>query len=184
MTAAPPPPGSPPGPRPPAPRIPAARLTLEGVSPGAAAGLRAGGGGGFAWLGGEPFEGTREAAGMTATAYARGVHRPEFGLYVLVRRADGLAVGSMGFHSAPDEDGRTEIGYDLVEAARGRGYATEALRALAGWALAHDDVRRLFAVVERANAPSRAVLERTGFVRVGEAEGEYAYELRGRPHLT
>lgn len=184
MTAAPPPPASPPGPRTPAPRIPAGRLTLEGVSPGAAAGLRAGGGGGFTWLGGEPFEGTREAAGMTAKAYACGVHRPEFGLYVLVRRADGLAVGSMGFHAAPDEDGRTEIGYDLVEAARGRGYATEALRALAGWALARDDVRRLFAVVEQANAPSRAVLERAGFARVGEAEGEYAYELRGRPHLT
>lgn len=182
MSAAPPPPASPPGPR--APRIPAARLTLEGVSPGAAAGLRAGGGGGFAWLGGEPYAGTREAAGMTAQAYARGVHRPEFGLYVLVRRADGLAVGSMGFHAAPDDDGRTEVGYDLVETARGHGYATEALRALAGWALARDDVRRLFAVVEHANAPSRAVLERAGFVRVGEGEGEYAYELRGRRHLT
>lgn len=167
-----------------APRIPAGRLTLVGVSPTAAAGLRAGGGGGFDWLGGSPFEGTRDAAGMLTTAYAAGVHRPEFGLYVLVRRSDGRAVGSMGFHTAPDEDGRTEIGYDLVEAARGRGYATEALRALAGWALARDDVRRLFAVVEHANTPSRAVLERAGFVRVGEGEGEYAYELRGRPQLA
>jgi RimJ/RimL family protein N-acetyltransferase len=168
------------------PRIPAARLTLEGVTPSAAAGLRAGGGGGFVWLGGGPFEGTRDAAGMLVKAYLNGVHRPEFGLYVLVRREDGRAVGSMGFHAAPDEDGRTEIGYDLVEAARGHGYATEALRALAAWALARHDVRRLFAVVEHANTASRAVLERVGFARVGgddgdgvgeERDGRYAYEL-------
>ncbi|MFD8741305.1 GNAT family N-acetyltransferase, partial [Streptomyces sp. NPDC059618] len=72
-------------------------------------------------------------------------------------------------------------GYDLVQAARGHGYATEALRALAGWALARDDVRRLFAVVEHTNAPSRAVLERAGFVKVGEGPGETAYELRKPP---
>ncbi|MFI1032040.1 GNAT family N-acetyltransferase [Streptomyces sp. NPDC020951] len=163
--------------------IPADRLTLEAVSPSAAAGLRAGGGGGFVWLGGGPFEGTRDAAGMVTKAYVSGVLRPEFGLYVLVRRADGRAVGSMGFHAAPDDDGRTEIGYDLVEAARGHGYATEALRALADWALARDDVQRLFAVVEHANASSQAVLERAGFVRVGEGDGEYAYELRA-PRLS
>lgn len=163
-------------------RIPAGRLTLEGVTPSAAAGLRAGGGGGFEWLGGAPFEGTRDAAGMMVRAYVSGVHRPEFGMYVLVRREDGRAVGSMCFHAAPDEDGRTEIGYDLVEAARGHGYATEALRALAGWALARPDVRRLFAVVEHVNAPSRGVLERSGFVRVGEGDKEDAYELRGDSH--
>ncbi|SER03997.1 Acetyltransferase (GNAT) domain-containing protein [Streptomyces sp. yr375] len=164
----------------PPPRIPAARLTLEGLTPPAAAGLRAGGGGGFEWLGGGPYEGTRDAAGMLVKAYVNGVHRPEFGLYVLVRHEDGRAVGSMGFHAAPDEDGRTEIGYDLVEAARGHGYATEALRALAAWALARSDVRRLFAVVEHANAASRAVLERAGFVRVAESDGDGgddAYEL-------
>ncbi|QOV47323.1 GNAT family N-acetyltransferase [Streptomyces chromofuscus] len=159
----------------------AGRLTLEGVTPLAAADLAAGGDGGFEWVEGGPFEGTREAAGMTVKAYEAGVHRPEFGLFVLVRHEDGRAIGGMGFHGVPDEDGRAEIGYDLTEAARGRGYATQALRALADWALARDDVRSLFATVERDNAPSRRVLERAGFVRVSEREGEgdqFAYELR------
>ncbi|MFF4589133.1 GNAT family N-acetyltransferase [Streptomyces sp. NPDC001388] len=160
-------------------RVPGPRLTLEGASPTTLADLWSGGDGGFDWLGGAPFEGTRDAAGMVFRAHEAGLLRPEFGLYVVVRREDGRAIGSMGFHAAPDEDGRTEIGYDLVPAARGRGYATEALRTLAGWALARDDVQRLFATVERGNAPSRAVLERAGFVRVWEGEGAYAYELRG-----
>ncbi|MFY7567910.1 GNAT family N-acetyltransferase [Streptomyces sp. WI04-05B] len=158
------------------------RLRLEGVTPAAAADLSAGGTGGFDWVEGGPFEGTREAAGMTTKAYEAGVHRPEFGLFVLVRREDDRAVGGMGFHGAPDEEGRAEVGYDLAEAARGNGYATEALRTLAEWALARDDVRSLFATIEPGNVPSQGVIARVGFVPVSaelDEEGLQAYELRG-----
>ncbi|UXY28321.1 GNAT family N-acetyltransferase [Streptomyces sp. HUAS TT20] len=159
--------------------VPAERLTLTGVRPAAARDLRLGGDGGFDWIEGGPYEGTREAAGMAVKAYETGVHRPEFGLFVLVRREDGRAIGGMGFHGAPDEDGRAEIGYDLVEGARGQGYATEALRALSRWALARDDVRTLFATVDLANTASQGVVTRAGFKQVSEGEEEeLAYELR------
>ncbi|MFF1807567.1 GNAT family N-acetyltransferase [Streptomyces sp. NPDC058251] len=155
------------------------RLTLQGVTPAAAADLRAGGTGGFEWIEGGPFEGTRDAAGMVLKAYEGGVHRPEWGVFVLVRRKDGRAVGGMGFHGAPDEQGRAEVGYDLAENARGHGYATEALRALAAWALARDDVKLLLAAVDRANTPSQGVISRAGFTRVSEDVEQYAYELHG-----
>ncbi|WP_405771228.1 GNAT family N-acetyltransferase [Streptomyces sp. NBC_01538] len=158
------------------------RLRLEGVTPAAAADLAAGGTGGFDWIEGGPFEGTRDAATMVTKAYEGGVHRPEFGLYVLVRREDDRAVGGMGFHGVPDEEGKAEVGYDLAEAARGNGYATEALRALAKWALARDDVRSLFATVEPHNAPSHGVITRAGFMPVSaelDEKGLQAYELRG-----
>ncbi|WP_428934847.1 GNAT family N-acetyltransferase [Streptomyces sp. ACT015] len=147
--------------------LPAGRLVLQGVTPADAADLALGGDGGFAWLGGGPFQGTRDAAGMVLKAYREGVHRPEFGLFALVRRADGLAVGGMGFHGVPDGEGRAEVGYDLVEDARGNGYAAEALDALARWALARDDVRSLCALVEEENAASQRVVARAGFVRAG-----------------
>jgi RimJ/RimL family protein N-acetyltransferase len=162
--------------------IPADRLTLQGATPAAAADLLAGGDGGFDWLEDGPFQGTLEAAGMTLKAYEAGVHRPEFGLFVLVRREDGRAIGGMGFHGPPDEEGTAEVGYDLVESARGNGYATEALRALSAWALARDDVRALFATIEPDNAPSQKVIARAGFTQVNEYvddEGLRAYELRG-----
>ncbi|MGY1498849.1 GNAT family N-acetyltransferase [Streptomyces sp. QTS52] len=158
------------------------RLRLEGVNPAAAADLSAGGTGGFDWIEGGPFEGTREAAGMTTKAYEAGVHRPEFGLFVLVRREDDRAVGGMGFHGAPDEEGKAEVGYDLAEAARGNGYATEALRTLAEWTLARADVRSLFATIEPHNTASQGVIARAGFVPVSaepDEEGLQAYELRG-----
>ncbi|MGW8695754.1 GNAT family N-acetyltransferase [Streptomyces eurythermus] len=158
--------------------IPAERLDLVGIRPAVAEDLSLGGDGGFEWVDGGPYEGTREAAGFMLKAYRTGVHRPEFGVFTLVRRADGRAIGGMGFHSAPDEEGRVEIGYDLAESARGNGYATEALRALAEWALAREEVRTLFATIEPANAASQAVVTRAGFTKVSEDEEGLAYELR------
>jgi RimJ/RimL family protein N-acetyltransferase len=145
--------------------IPTERLTLEGVTPAAARDLALGGDGGFEWVGDGPFDGTREAAGMVAKAYEAGVHRPEWGLFVLVRTEDGHAVGGMGFHGAPDDEGRAEVGYDLAASARGHGYASEALRALGDRALGRDDVRLLFATIEGGNRPSQRVAERAGFTR-------------------
>ncbi|MGP2439105.1 GNAT family N-acetyltransferase [Streptomyces sp. JW3] len=157
----------------------AERLTLEGITPAAASDLALGGDGGFRWLEGGPIDGTREGAGLVVKAYEGGVHRPEWGMYALVRRTDGLTVGAMGFHGVPDEDGRVEVGYDLVEGARGHGYATEALRALSARALARPEVSRVFAVVEPDNHASRAVLGRAGFTRVARDDEYVAYELRG-----
>lgn len=116
---------------------------------------------------------------MVVKAYEGGVHRPEWGMFVLVRREDGRAVGGMGFHGVPDEEARAEVGYDLAENARGHGYATEALRTLSAWALARDDVKLLFAAIDRTNTPSLGVISRAGFKRVSEDVEQYAYELHG-----
>jgi RimJ/RimL family protein N-acetyltransferase len=156
--------------------IPADRLTLQGVTPVGALDLSAGGDGGFDWVEGGPFEGTREAAGMVVKAYRAGVHRPEWGLFVLVRREDGRAVGGMGFHGVPDEEGRAEVGYDLVETARGSGYATEGLRTLSEWALARDDVQLLFAAIDHDNVPSQEVASRSGFTRATVEQERTAYQ--------
>lgn len=159
-------------------RIPADRLTLEGVTPAAARDLSNGGDGGFAWVEGGPYQTTRSAAGMTVKAYESGRHRPEWGMFALVRHADGRAVGGMGFHGVPDEEGRAEIGYDLAASARGHGYATEALRALSAWALRRNDVRLLVATVDRDNVPSQRVVQRAGFIAAGGDEEEFVYEMR------
>lgn len=154
------------------------RLTLQGVTPAAATDLSTVGDGGFEWLEGGPVEGTRVGAGLVYKQYEDGLHRPEWGMYVLVRREDGRAVGAMGFHGVPDESGRVEIGYDLVEGARGHGYATEALRALSAWALDRPEVRTVVANVERDNLPSQNVLARAGFTQVAEDPEHLTYELR------
>ncbi|MEY9968636.1 RimJ/RimL family protein N-acetyltransferase [Streptacidiphilus sp. MAP12-16] len=143
------------------------RLLLSPVDPGAAWELAYGQGGGWLWLGGGPGDGTRGLAGIVARAAEVGWHRPPWGLYVLVRRADAVAVGSTGFHGPPGGDGSVEIGYDLVPDARGLGFATEAVRALVGYAFTHPAVRTVRAVTAQDNSPSQRVLIRSGFTRSG-----------------
>lgn len=158
--------------------IPAGRVTLREVSPAAAADLAAGGTGGLTWIGGGPFDGTRRAAEGVTKAYASGVHRPEWGMFALVRVEDEVAVGGMGFHGPPDEEGVAEVGYDLAVGARGRGYATEALRALSAWALDRPDVTSLLAVIEHENVASQAVVARAGYVRASDREDHRTYLRR------
>ncbi|MFF9626307.1 GNAT family N-acetyltransferase [Streptomyces griseosporeus] len=161
------------------PALPAGRVTLYGVTPAAARDLAAGGDGGFDWVEDGPFDGTRDAAGMVVKAYEAGVLRPEWGMFVLVRNEDQLAVGGIGFHGAPDDEARAEVGYDLAPSARGHGYATEALRALSDWALARDDVRTLLAVIDDGNTPSQGVVTRAGYTRATTDEERMAQEQHG-----
>jgi RimJ/RimL family protein N-acetyltransferase len=88
----------------------------------------------------------------------------------------GVVVGSIGFFGPPSEaaDGvpETEVGYGLVEDARGAGVATEALTAMLGAADAQGV--RVRASVLPDNAPSIRVLAKGGFteLRGSNEDGE------------
>ena len=82
-----------------------------------------------------------------------------------IENADGQVVGSVGLHFKADVSRRSaEVGYWLGRAHWGRGLATEAVRALADYALATYDLARLYAVVFEWNPASGRVLEKAGFV--------------------
>jgi ribosomal-protein-alanine N-acetyltransferase len=72
----------------------------------------------------------------------------------------GLTRWNPIFHS-------TTMGYCLDEPAWGRGYATEAGRAVLQWAFDTLDLNRVQAEVDTRNAPSARVLEKLRFVREG-----------------
>lgn len=107
------------------------RLTLHLMSPAEAADIVAGEpGAGTRWAPGYPSEGDKGAARRyLGTFETAGDPRP-FGSFAISLREDGQVIGGMGFHGVPDEDGQVTIGYGLAPAARGKGYASEALRAV------------------------------------------------------
>jgi RimJ/RimL family protein N-acetyltransferase len=95
---------------------------------------------------------------------------PVFGNFLIVERASGQAVGTIGFFGPPDETGTVMVGYGLVEPARGHGYATEALRALVDYAARQPAARRAVADTEKDNVSSQRVLEKAGFTRTHETD--------------
>ncbi|POX40699.1 hypothetical protein C3486_12650 [Streptomyces sp. Ru73] len=157
----------------------AGRLTLRALPPAECARLADGGTAGLAWVDGMPPEGTVEGAGIMVQLAAGGLYRPGWGTYAITRAEDGVALGGIGFHGPPDETGTAELGYDLSPSARGAGWATEAVRLLASWAVARPEIRALRATTEPANLPSQRVLARAGFLRTGEDSGMYVFGYAG-----
>jgi ribosomal-protein-alanine N-acetyltransferase len=92
----------------------------------------------------------------------------------VVRAFDGLVVGSIGFFGPPGvaDDGvpEAEVGYGLVDDARGRGVATEAVSGL----LAHTDRIgvRVRASVAPDNSASVRVLAKCGFTELRGSDDE------------
>lgn len=90
-----------------------------------------------------------------------------------VTLADGRVIGDCGTLGWTDQHGHVEIGYGLAAPYRGRGYGTEAARALADWVTSRPGVTGVTASVEVGNIASRRLLERLGFELTGEAAGHW-----------
>ena len=117
------------------------------------------------WAPDFPAEGDVDIARMIAAAAgatARPTGPPDpYGPRLVVERASGLAVGTAGFFGPP-RAGVVEVGYGIVPSRQGRGYATEAVRALLALVALDPAVREVVAHAEPVNAASIRVLEKSG----------------------
>lgn len=118
-----------------------------------------------------PRDDDRDGVGMAREHGTGG-----WGSHAVVRRRDGLVVGTVGFFGPPDDDGEAEVGYGLVEDARGSGLATAAVAWACRWAEANG-ARSLRAHIAPDNLPSRRLALRCGFVDTGEVndDGDLCY---------
>jgi RimJ/RimL family protein N-acetyltransferase len=100
-----------------------------------------------------------------------------FGVWVIIERTSQTVVGDIGFFGPPREDGAVEIDYSVIPDRRGQGYATEAARGLVEWALGQPGVGSVVAGCDIGNVPSIRTLERVGFVRSSESDGQLRWRL-------
>lgn len=85
----------------------------------------------------------------------------------VVRRADGRLVGSSGLHVRGADARSGWIGYCFARAFWGRGYATEAAKALLGLGFDGLGLHRVWATCDVENHASARVLEKAGLIREG-----------------
>ncbi|MFJ2738759.1 GNAT family N-acetyltransferase [Streptomyces sp. NPDC087440] len=91
-------------------------------------------------------------------------------------REDGSPIGGIGFHAAADESGAVTIGYGLIPAAWGNGYATEALREIVRFARVCG-ASRVKGDADHDNIASQRVMLAAGMLPVGEDEEVRYFEL-------
>ena len=102
---------------------------------------------------------------QTMAAWDEG-RRAEF---CVAEAATGTRLGRAGLDLRPHEPGAAEVGYWMAPAARGRGVATAAVRALCRWAFAQPDLALDLIEwrCEVGNVASRRVAEKAGFLMEG-----------------
>lgn len=79
-------------------------------------------------------------------------------------RASGAYLGGTGFHAPNWRVPSAEFGYFLLPPARGRGFATEALRLLIDYGLRQAGFNRIWGDCDADNAASAAVMRRAGLI--------------------
>lgn len=130
-----------------------------------------------------PVEAARSLiASMSATAFGQ----PGEWLQVGVEH-DGRLVGDVAVHVHADDPRQTTVGFTLAPDAQGRGFASEAVRAVLSSLFEQHDVHRVVADCDTRNMRSAALLERVGMRREahhrqsawvkGEWTDEYVYAV-------
>lgn len=157
------------------------RLRLRTISPAEARNVAAGvPGTDSRWAAGYPTANDIVAVGGYLEHRAAVGDLWPFGHYQLLRRADGLTIGGVGFHGPPGEDLSVSVGYGVIPAARRNGYATEALCALLAFASSRG-VALVRGRADLANDASQRVMTGAGMALVAEdrTTRHYAITLAG-----
>lgn len=83
--------------------------------------------------------------------------------WIVVEKRTHRIVAELGFKGAPDAYGEIEIGYGTLPGQEGKGFMTEAVKGILGWAALHPAVRAVLAETDENNPASIRVVEKNGF---------------------
>jgi RimJ/RimL family protein N-acetyltransferase len=105
-----------------------------------------------------------------------------FGYWALVERATDTYIGELGFADFKREidlliaiEGRPELGWVLASHAHGKGFATEALRAVVAWGDQHLSSKETVCIIHPSNLVSVRVAEKLGFSESARGQGEILF---------
>jgi ribosomal-protein-alanine N-acetyltransferase len=100
------------------------------------------------------------------------------GRFAVVRKEDNEVIGGLLIRLLPPYEEDLEIGWQFRPSAWGNGYASEASKALMGWAFSTGDVDELFAVARPNNKRAIGTAQRLGMEWVGETDKYYDLNLQ------
>ena len=92
-----------------------------------------------------------------------------YGYWLIEDKASGAVVGEMGFGEfkrdiTPSIKGEPEMGWSLAPAFHGKGYASEAAKAVIEWGDDNLSGKRMACIVDIRNVPSIRIAEKCGFI--------------------
>lgn len=92
--------------------------------------------------------------------------------WIIIRKSDGIKMGTCGFHCWNKREYKVEIGYDLKEEFWGNGYMQEVIKEIITFAIRNMNIKEISACIYIDNKRSIHLVENLGFVLSGSS-----YEL-------
>ncbi|MEW9121529.1 MAG: GNAT family protein [Thermotaleaceae bacterium] len=115
----------------------------------------------------EPFENLEQVKDMVELLNSLFEQR-EANRWAIVLKEKNCVIGTCGYNRGlKEEDFLGEIGYELDKAYWGKGYGTEALKAVIDYGFEQLELNRIEAMVMLENIQSTALLKRLGFKEEG-----------------
>jgi len=97
----------------------------------------------------------------------RNLHR-----WILVKKDDGVKIGTCGFHCWNHSIGCCDIGYDLFPDFWSKGYMYEAIQAVIAFAKNEMNIKKINACIYTENVKSIKLAEKCGFIFTGQMKDE------------
>ncbi|MEU2615719.1 GNAT family protein [Micromonospora sp. NPDC007271] len=120
----------------------------------------------------EPWSREHAAEQVAKRVHRLGITRIDSALALLVEHK-GEVVGDVVLWPTDETLSRGEVGWVFHPSMSGRGFATEAVRALIGVAFEHCDMHRVIARLDARNEASARLCQRVGMVKEAHLRQDY-----------
>ena len=116
---------------------------------------------------GEPVYPTEEAVKGLLDKYITSYAQEDKYRWAIIEKASGECIGQIAFFLVDSNNHFAEIEYCIGRAFQGKGYATEAAKALIKYGFEKIELNKVQICARTINAPSRRVIEKCGFTYEG-----------------
>lgn len=99
-------------------------------------------------------------------------------IWTAILQTEHQMIGDICIFGEPNAAGEIEIGYGTYEGHQSKGLMTEIVGGIINWCKTQPMVKAINASTEKTNYPSMKVLEKNGFMKTGETETSFKYQLR------
>lgn len=99
-------------------------------------------------------------------------------LWTGISKSENKMIGDLCIVGEPNVDGQIEIGYGTYDEFQGRGFMTELVGGIIEWARTQLKVKAIIASTEKTNIASFKVLQKNNFVKIGETDALFNWNLK------
>lgn len=98
-------------------------------------------------------------------------------LWIAISKTENKMIGDICMYGEPNARGEVEIGYGTYEKFQNKGFMTEIVRGIIGWAKYQPEVKSLIASTKKDNIASFSILQKNDFIKAGETDSLINWRL-------